>query len=107
MWKEYLRGLTDKCEFATPAAVNRFVSAESALGVELPRDLRDLLGESDGVVGEYGEGLVWSLGTLIEENLTFRGNADFRGLYMPFDHLLFFGEAGNGDRFAFPVHADG
>lgn len=26
---------------------------------------------------------------------------------MPFEHLLFFGDAGNGDQFAFPIHADG
>jgi hypothetical protein len=28
-------------------------------------------------------------------------------LYMPFDHLLFFGDYGGGDQFAFPIHADG
>jgi hypothetical protein len=26
---------------------------------------------------------------------------------MPFDHLLFFGDAGNGDQFAFSIQADG
>ena len=26
---------------------------------------------------------------------------------MPFDHLLFFADAGNGDQFAFPIVADG
>jgi len=26
---------------------------------------------------------------------------------MPFNHLLFFGDAGNGDQFAFSIHADG
>ncbi len=31
----------------------------------------------------------------------------FKELYMPFDHLVFFGEDGGGDLFAFAVHADG
>jgi len=36
------------------------------------------------------------------DNVGFRSNADFRELYMPFDPLLFFADAGNGDQFAFP-----
>jgi hypothetical protein len=107
MWKEYLRTITDKCKLNFPAAVDQYAAAESALGVEVPKDLCDLLCESNGISGEYGEGLIWSVERIIEENLAFRTNADFRDLYMPFDHLLFFADAGNGDQFAYTVHADG
>ena len=36
-----------------------------------------------------------------------RSTPALRGLYMPLDHLLFFGEAGNGDFFALAIDADG
>ena len=107
MWKTLIRNLCEDCEFSPPAPGDRITQVASALGIGPPGDLRDLLRESDGVDGEFGEGLVWSAARIVEENLSFRGNADFRGLYMPFDHLLFFADAGNGDQFAFPVDADG
>jgi hypothetical protein len=37
----------------------RIEAAERALDVAIPDELRSLLLESDGVVGEYGLGLVW------------------------------------------------
>jgi hypothetical protein len=107
MWIEFLRGLTSECEFLAPATEQQLSTAESALGIELPPDLRDLLRESDGVLGEYGLGLVWSLDRIVEDNLRFRSSTNFRDLYMPFDNLLFFADAGNGDQFAFSVQADG
>jgi hypothetical protein len=41
------------------------------------------------------------------DNLAFRSNPDFCELYMPFDHLLFFGDEGSGDQFAFRILAGG
>ncbi len=107
MWKEFVQRHTDKCEFTAPSTVDQLDDAESRLGVGLPEDLRGLLLETDGVVGEYGEGVIWPLKRIVEENLSFRANAVFRELYMPFDHLLFFGDYANGDQFAFPIQADG
>ena len=72
----------------------------TALGHELPADLAALLRESDGIEGEYGAGLVWSAEQITSENLTLRTDAEFASLYMPFDPLLFFADAGNGDLFA-------
>ncbi len=43
----------------------------------------------------------------VQENQTHRESPDLRGLYMPFNHMLIFGGAGNGDLFFFPVHSDG
>ncbi|MFD7446399.1 SMI1/KNR4 family protein [Streptomyces sp. NPDC059909] len=38
---------------------------------------------------------------LVQQNLLFRSPDTFPGLYMPFDPLLFFGDNGGGDQFAF------
>ena len=80
-------------------------SAESVLGVRLPSDLSELLSETDGVVTEHGLNLIWSLRRIVADNVAFRANAGFRELYMPFDPLLFFGDAGNGDQFAHVILA--
>jgi cell wall assembly regulator SMI1 len=91
--------------FATPASEEHLKVAERELGVHLPRELRELLGESDGVQGEYELALVWPLERIVRDNLAFRANAEFAELYMPFDHLLFFADAGNGDQFAHAILA--
>jgi hypothetical protein len=71
--------------------------------VEFPAQLASLLKESNGVQGEYGLGLLWSVERIEEDNLKFRTFPDFRKLYMPFNALLFFGDAGNGDQFAYTI----
>ena len=63
--------------------------------------------ESDGISAHYGAGIVWPASEIQQQNQTFRTDADFSRLYMPFDHLLFFGADGGGDQFAFAIHADG
>lgn len=63
--------------------------------------LTALLLETDGIVGEYGTDVVWSLERIVEQNLLFWAPDTFPGLYMPFDPLLFFGDNGGGDQFAF------
>ena len=52
------------------------------------------------MTGEYGLALVWNLDRLVQDNLASRRTPDFAPLYMPFDPLLFFADAGNGDQFA-------
>jgi hypothetical protein len=78
-------------------------AAERALGVALPPELRHCLQETDGVSGEYGEPLIFSADALQRENLALRHDAALRGLYMPFDALLFFGAAINGDHFGYRI----
>lgn len=87
------------------AQESELAAAETALGVRLPEELRAMLLASNGVFGQYELPVVWTLDAIVRENLAFRANADFRELYMPFDHLLFFGDAGNGDQFAYPILA--
>jgi hypothetical protein len=87
-----------------PAAQqNELASAEAALGVRLPEELRAMLAVSNGVFGAHRLPVVWRLDAIVRENLAFRASADFPELCMPFDHLLFFGSAGNGDPFAYAI----
>lgn len=74
-------------------------AAQETLGHGLPDDLRALLLESDGIEGEYGLGLLWPADRIAKDNAQIRTNADFADLYMPFDGLVFFADAGNGDQF--------
>ena len=103
MWQDIINGLTKDAEYHPPALLSRIEEVESALRIELPETLRSLLRETNGVNGEYGLGLVWDIDRIELDNLQFRQNDDFKRLYMPFDHLLFFADAGNGDQFAYPI----
>ena len=59
---------------------------------------------TNGVEGEYGLGVIWPLERIVDDNVRFRNDAQFRGLYEPFDPLLFFADGGNGDQFALDGH---
>lgn len=107
MWIELIRCSASECSFFEPAAWASVSLAEESLDVTFPAELRELLFESNGVQGEYGLGLVWPIERIVADNLEFRRNSTFRDIYMPFTSLLFFGDAGNGDQFAFPIHANG
>jgi hypothetical protein len=105
VWRERIANYFQGAGFASGCATTALHAAELDLGIALPADLRELLVESDGVLGEHELGLVWPLARIVEDNRSFRANPDFRELYMPFDHLLFFADAGNGDQFAFAIQA--
>ncbi|WP_417379855.1 SMI1/KNR4 family protein [Gimesia sp.] len=104
-WKYQILKLCSDAEFFPGAKPHEIQQAEAELGVALPEDLASLLQESNGVEGEYGLGLIWPLERIVRENIEFRENPDFPELYMPFKHLLFFADAGNGDLFAWPIQA--
>jgi hypothetical protein len=101
MWIEIIQSLTDDVTFDAPASAIAVADCESALGHPLPGPLTALLRETNGVVGEYGLGLIWPVERIQKDNLEFRRSSDLAELYMPFDPLLFFADAGNGDQFAF------
>src|SRR5262245_51715315 len=101
VWRDLLTELTDQATFAGPITTGDLAKAADALGRPVPDALSALLLESDGVLGEYDMGLVWPLQRIVDDNLAFRADLTFRELYMPFDPLLFFADAGNGDQFAF------
>jgi cell wall assembly regulator SMI1 len=101
MWKDLIRRLYGDAVFAEPASDEQIDQIEQRLGQNVPRELRELLAETDGVQAEYGSGLVWSAQEIIERNSEFRENAEFAELYMSFGQLMFVGDNGGGDQFAY------
>jgi hypothetical protein len=59
--------------------------------------LRDL---TDEATEQYSLDLVWNVDRITRDNELFRGDEQLRELYMPFDGLVLFADAGNGDQFA-------
>jgi len=102
-WKKYIQTICTQANFSEPAEEQALSAAETHLGMRLPQELRELLAESNGVRGEYDLDLIWPIERIIADNRLFREDESFRDLYMPFDGLLFFADAGNGDQFAFAV----
>lgn len=100
MWTELVAALPGPAVFQAGASEAALDRCAGALGQQLPGDLAALLRESNGIEGEYGDGLIWSAERIADENLALREDGELATLYMPFDPLLFFADAGNGDLFA-------
>ncbi|CAL9452448.1 hypothetical protein SUDANB32_02462 [Streptomyces sp. enrichment culture] len=100
MWRDLIESFPS-AESDSPADPSLLDRIESELGQSLPSDLRSFLLESDGLTDEYGTDVVWSAQRILDDNMHFRGDEQFRSLYMPFDSLMFFGDNGGGDQFAF------
>lgn len=105
MWQNAVQKLTGRYHFRSPASADSIAHIENLLHLIFPNELKALLQESDGIAGDYGIEAIWSTDQIHEMNIKFRRNPDFKQLYMSFDELLFFGDAGNGDLFAFIVLA--
>jgi len=106
-WRALVAQVDPDASFAPPASEAAIQDAERLLEVGFPSELRELLAEFDGFSAGYGESPVWSVAEIERGNVEFRSSPDFHELYMPFHHLLFFGEDGGGDQFAFAIQADG
>ncbi|MDN0193723.1 SMI1/KNR4 family protein [Streptomyces sp. S.PNR 29] len=100
MWREIVE-VFPSAELRNPVTSDVLDRIEAALGQSLPGDLRSFLLESDGLADEYGTDVIWSAERILSDNLAFRGEEQYRSLYMPFDSLVFFGDNGGGDQFAF------
>ncbi|MBD0689093.1 SMI1/KNR4 family protein [Streptomyces sp. CBMA123] len=101
MWTQVAADSFPGSGFRDPARESVLAEAESRLGDELPAELTELLLESNGIVGRTGVDTVWTVERIVERNLHLRADASIAQLYMPFDALLFFGDNGGGDQFAF------
>ncbi|QKV95686.1 SMI1/KNR4 family protein [Streptomyces sp. NA02950] len=101
MWRDRITRWIDEIDLGEPASEFDIRSAEDRLGHPLPGNLRELLTEFNGLADAYGTDIVWSVQQIAESNLEFRSNQSFVELYAPFDSLLFFGDNGAGDQFAF------
>jgi hypothetical protein len=106
-WKELVQQLAPDAKFGPPATADAIKKVEQQMGVDLPEPLREFLREADGFFADHGCQIIWSCADIQKQNTVFRSMPEFRELYMPFNHLLFFGEDGGGDLFAFAIHADG
>lgn len=110
-WKEYLINLdftnkTTSFELRLPVSDGLLCDLQIQLGLkELPPELEELYRQSNGVdelsnkriISEF----IWTVDKVIQSNKEYRKNPDFKELYMSFDQLLFFSDAGNGDLFGF------
>ncbi|WP_369227868.1 SMI1/KNR4 family protein [Streptomyces sp. R39] len=106
VWTEVVAALPGTAVFQPPASESSLIRCTASLGHPLPADLVALLRESNGIEGEHGEGLIWSAERIVSENQRLREDAELAPLYMPFDPLLFFADAGNGDLFALVSRID-
>lgn len=102
MWKNTIHSISPNLSLKKPATKDELAEVHKNLQVELPNDLNQLLQETNGVEGEYGD-FIWSTSKIKTENMNMRNIVDFKGLYMPFDCLLFFADAGNGDLFGYSI----
>ncbi|MFE7896433.1 SMI1/KNR4 family protein [Streptomyces sp. NPDC057424] len=100
MWREIIQEFPS-AELRSPVDSGTLDRIEESLGQSLPADLRSFLLESDGISDEYGTDVIWPAERILNDNLSFRGDEQYRSLYMPFDSLIFFGDNGGGDQFAF------
>lgn len=101
-WKNYIRNISEEYHFKDPATRAAVDQIKEELHVQLPDKLVELFNETNGVYHELGYALIWSVDQIIKENLSLRNFEKHKDIYMPFDHLLFFADAGNGDLFAIP-----
>lgn len=102
-WRDLIGNAFRDAKFYVPASTREIGHAERELGVEFPGELRQLLGETNGVSANYSAPLVWPVDEIIAQNRHFRSSKAFAELYAPFTDLLFFGAEGNGDLFAYRV----
>jgi len=83
-WKDLIRSQATDVEFRQPAVEKELTVVEQALGIALPKQLREVLLETNGVVDEYGGRAVLAAADILQSNREFRTTQDFRELYMPF-----------------------
>ena len=105
MWREMVERICDDCSFFPPADKNAMDEVEAALGTPAPDSLLGLWRETDGVKNRHGG--IWSVRQAVEQNLELRSYPEQNDLYMSFETMFCFADAGNGDLFFFPVQADG
>lgn len=109
MWRELINELMlqaadpTKIRYVAGAKEEQLAALNTVLDTALPEDLAMLLRESNGILDEYGLHIIWSTEEIERYNHEMRFSEIYAEIYMPFTDMLFFADAGNGDRFAFPI----
>ncbi|MEG7619518.1 SMI1/KNR4 family protein [Enterococcus faecalis] len=103
MWKDYISSVSKDYSFKPPASNAEIIQISEELNVKLPNKLFDLYNETNGVFDRFGCPLIWSTSQIVKDNLFFRNFSDYKDIYMPFDHLLFFSDNGCGDLYGYKI----
>jgi hypothetical protein len=109
VWTSWLQGFDDSVEIRLADPVDALVlaRAEHQLGLTLPTDLRSLLAETDGITDAADVELVWAAERIAEENLGLRRDHETPAVPRGGGDLLFFGDTGSEDLFAYRISGDG
>lgn len=99
MWKDLIQNISTECVYGEPASIEDIEVLEKLFSIQIPKELRSLLYETNGVNDGYGCSLIWSIEKIIRENLNLGDRME--DVYIPFNNLLFFADAGNGDMFGY------
>ncbi|MGG0453885.1 SMI1/KNR4 family protein [Priestia megaterium] len=101
MWKDLIQNISTECVYGEPASTEDTEVLEKLFNIQFPKELSSLLYETNGVNDGYGCSLIWSIEKIIRENLNLGDRIE--DVYIPFNNLLFFADAGNGDMFGYSV----
>jgi hypothetical protein len=99
-WRQRLRAWSRGIQLMAPALSPELAATEAALGTKLPAELRAILAATNGV-RTIDAIPIWPTRTIVESNRLFR--EELADVYMPFDSLLFFGDNGKGDHYAYRI----
>ena len=111
-WKSFIKELNTPNNEITyklnsPCKKAEVFRAELRLNADFHEEFKELYFQGNGICEFLNEShignLIMPIEEVIEINLNFRKEEAFKDLYMPFDNLLFFGRAGNGDLFGFRI----
>jgi hypothetical protein len=100
-WRDKIKICMPQAIVRPPSTKEQIAAAEAQLGAVFPADLVEILLEMDGIDGLYSYP-VCSVERIVHMNREYR-SADYLTDCAPFDNLLFFGDTGNGDDFAFSI----
>ena len=95
-WKEIIETCLPQAKLHPPATEAELHELERGLGHGLPKSLRELLSETNGVDHPCGMWPVHSTEIILQINLEFRDPEYLADLRMPFDHLVFGLNRSNG-----------
>ncbi|MBD3193596.1 MAG: SMI1/KNR4 family protein [Candidatus Lokiarchaeota archaeon] len=106
-WKTKITLISDEWKITDPANPDFIEQIEHKFHIRLPEELLNLYNETNGVKDQFSYDIIFPVQDLLKRNQEMRNDDGFKSLYMPFDHLLFIGEYGNGDLFGYPISMKG
>jgi hypothetical protein len=109
MWRDYMVMFDPEAVCNPPATADQLAQLEAILSVTLPGELTALLREMNGAEVGYVS-IVWSTDEIAQRNLDLRRQlkqGSPQGSDLAVDHLLCFGDCGNGDLYGFPITPEG